>query len=381
MASSVRTQGVGAPDFGEPAPLFTAELDGARDYNIGVAGGRWMVLQVFGSLSQPLCRAAHDAVLAQRHLFNDADAAFYGVSVDPADRAQRGLGNQAPGLRYFWDFDFKVSRLYGLVRDGNLAPAVFLIDRALRVVAAEPIERTQAVLADLAERLEAERAEADPGFAPVLMIPRVFEPEICARLIAYFERDGGAPSGFAAEVAGRTTTLVNPLFKRRSDVTIEDTDLLGEVRGRLETRLLPMVKRALGWQATEIERYLICRYGETDQGFFSAHRDDATAGTAHRKFAVTLNLNADAYEGGDLRFPEFGRRLYRPPSGGAAVFCCSLLHEVTPVTRGTRYTFVPFLYDQEGVRIRRANQALVDTGASGNRKNRRAEFKRGRGGG
>ena len=78
-----------------------------------------------------------------------------------------------------------------------------------------------------------------------------------------------------------------------------------------------------------------------------AHRDDATAGTAHRKFAVTLNLNAEAYDGGALRFPEFGRRTYAPPPGGAVVFCCSLLHEVTPVARGTRYCFVPFLYDAD----------------------------------
>jgi predicted 2-oxoglutarate/Fe(II)-dependent dioxygenase YbiX len=90
-----------------------------------------------------------------------------------------------------------------------------------------------------------------------------------------------------------------------------------------------------------------------------AHRDDATAGTAHRKFAVSLNLNAEDYDGGDLRFPEFGRRLYRPPTGGAAVFCCTLLHEVTPVTHGVRYVFVPFLYDADGVRIREANLSQV----------------------
>ena len=109
---------------------------------------------------------------------------------------------------------------------------------------------------------------------------------------------------------------------------------------RLEDRLFPMLKRALGWQAQHIERYLICRYGAEDQGFFSRHRDDVTAGTAHRKFAVSLNLN-DGYEGGDLRFPEFGPRTYRPPAGGATVFACGLLHEATPVTKGERFVFVP----------------------------------------
>ncbi len=37
------------------------------------------------------------------------------------------------------------------------------------------------------------------------------------------------------------------------------------------------------------------------------------------------------------------------------MFSCSLLHEATPVTRGTRYAFLPFLYDDEGARIRQEN--------------------------
>jgi len=75
----------------------------------------------------------------------------------------------------------------------------------------------------------------------------------------------------------------------------------------------------------------------------------------HRRFAVSINLNAEGVEGGDLRFPEFGSRTYRPPTGGAVVFCCALLHEATPVTRGRRYAFLPFLYDVDGQQIREAN--------------------------
>ena len=136
-------------------------------------------------------------------------------------------------------------------------------------------------------------------------------------------------------------------------------------------RLFPIIKRAFNWVPTEIERLLIGRYDAADQGFFSAHRDDMTPGTAHRKFAVTLNLNAEEYVGGELRFPEYGRRTYRSPTGGATVFCCSLLHEVTPVTEGTRYAVLPFLYDEAGARLRRANlHKLEATGRS--RKSRRS---------
>ena len=64
---------------------------------------------------------------------------------------------------------------------------------------------------------------------------------------------------------------------------------------------------------------------------------------AHRRFAVTINLDAD-YEGGCLHFPEFGEDLYRPQPGSAIVFSCGLLHEVTPVTAGCRHALLTFLW-------------------------------------
>ena len=73
-----------------------------------------------------------------------------------------------------------------------------------------------------------------------------------------------------------------------------------------------------------------------------------------------LMREAADYEGGDLRFPEFGPRTYRPPTGGAVVFCCSLLHEATPVTKGRRYAVLPFLYDAAGEEIRQQNLHKLD---------------------
>ena len=74
------------------------------------------------------------------------------------------------------------------------------------------------------------------------------------------------------------------------------------------------------------------------------HGDNMTRMTANRQFAVSLNLNSgDEYDGGEVRFPEFGRQLYRPVAGGALVFSCSLLHEVVPVTRGRRLGLFTFM--------------------------------------
>jgi predicted 2-oxoglutarate/Fe(II)-dependent dioxygenase YbiX len=193
----------------------------------------------------------------------------------------------------------------------------------------------------------------------VLLTPRIFEPPFCEQLIAHYRQTGGRPSGFMREVDGVTTLMTDDEHKRRSDVVIEDETLRRQVVARLNRRLLPQIQKAFNFKATRIERYLVARYDAETGGFFRPHRDNTTKGTAHRRFAVSINLNAD-YEGGDLRFPEFGPRTYRPPPGGAVVFSCSILHEATQVTRGERFAFLPFLYDEAAAEIRAANLKYLD---------------------
>jgi len=135
--------------------------------------------------------------------------------------------------------------------------------------------------------------------------------------------------------------------------------VLGALRERLAKRLIPALRQAFQFEATRVERFIVSCYDAGEGGFFRAHRDNTTRGTAHRRFAVTVNLNAEEFEGGELRFPEFGPRSYRAPTGGAVVFSCSLLHEAMPVTKGRRYAFLPFLYDESGARIREQNLRFV----------------------
>jgi hypothetical protein len=41
------------------------------------------------------------------------------------------------------------------------------------------------------------------------------------------------------------------------------------------------------------------------------------------------------------------------------VFACGLLHEATRVTRGRRYAFLPFFFDEAGAAVRAAYDARV----------------------
>ena len=139
-----------------------------------------------------------------------------------------------------------------------------------------------------------------------------------------------------------------------------DAEIIRLTQQRIRRRLVPEILKVHNFNVTRMERYIVCCYDAGTGGYFRPHRDNTTKGTAHRRFAVTINLNAEDYEGGDLRFPEFGPRTYRAPTGGAVVFSCSLLHEATPITRGKRYAFLPFLYDEAAARLRLENNRYLD---------------------
>jgi predicted 2-oxoglutarate/Fe(II)-dependent dioxygenase YbiX len=195
--------------------------------------------------------------------------------------------------------------------------------------------------------------------APVLVVPRIFEPELCQALIDHYKQQGGEDSGFMREVDGMTVAVKDYSHKRRTDCAIADERLRHACMVRIHDRLAPEILKAFQFHATRMERYIVACYEAASSDHFRPHRDNTTKGTAHRRFAVSLVLNAEEFEGGYLRFPEFGRQLFAPPTGGAVVFSCSLLHEATPVTAGQRFVFLPFLYDDAAAKIREENLKYI----------------------
>jgi predicted 2-oxoglutarate/Fe(II)-dependent dioxygenase YbiX len=197
--------------------------------------------------------------------------------------------------------------------------------------------------------------------APVLVLPNVFEEDLCRRLIDLYEADGGAESGFMQDVGGKTMLVHDHNHKRRRDYIIEDDVLQRTLMGRIQRRVVPEVRKVHQFKVTRMERYIVSCYRAEDSGHFRAHRDNTTLGTAHRRFAVSVNLNAE-FEGGEIGFPEYGPRRFKPPPGGAVVFSCSLLHAVSKVTSGQRYAFLPFLYDDAAAKIREENDKYLNQG-------------------
>ncbi len=352
------------PRKGEPAPWFRGRaLSGADAYAFDTAAGRHVLMLFLGTGSRPESAEALRLLSDRRSLFDDFRACFFGITVDPSDEAAGRIAQSLPGIRWFLDYDRAISSLYGAqLGEDRYRPYWLLLDPMLRVAGAFALPDGRAALDEL-DRVSERPAAMD--WAPVLLVPDILEPALCRDLIGHYRNQGGEESGFMRDLDGRTVLLVNAQHKVRRDVVIEAGSLQDALKLRVRARLAPMVQRIFQFEPTRMERYLIGCYEAEVGGHFRPHRDNTTLGTAHRRFAVTINLNAEDYEGGDLRFPDFGGRTYRAPTGGAIVFSCSLLHEATPVTRGTRYAFLPFLYDDEAARIREANSPYLEEGIGG----------------
>lgn len=349
---------------GDPVPWFTLPATTGRNFNFSSLAGRYVALLFLGASRVPACQAVLDRVAQRRDLFSDHHCCFFGVSTDPADRDQRLLSQTLPGIYCFWDVGGHISRRYGaLVGEGTaiqLRPHWLILDPQLRVLTSFMIKDTDAALSFIGGLPPVECHAGTQVTAPILILPRIFERDFCRRLIDAYEAGTPQDSGFMRDVDGKTVGMIDHKFKRRRDVEI-DGELREAAKHRIEQRLLPELVKAFQFNATRMERYLVACYRGVDQGFFGAHRDNTTRGTAHRRFAVTINLNAEEFEGGELRLPEFGPQTYRAPTGGAVVFSCSLLHEAMPVTKGNRYAFLPFLYDEAAAAVRERNLQYLQT--------------------
>jgi predicted 2-oxoglutarate/Fe(II)-dependent dioxygenase YbiX len=236
-----------------------------------------------------------------------------------------------------------VAELYGVPPE---QPTVVVLDPGLRIVGVVTGENpTEQVVALLDAAVHRGPPTEVRDQAPVLFVPRVLDADQRDRLIRVSEREGDVETGVERSSGGARGEVLDASYKRRRDHTVSGPDLLRELSSVIGRRVIPEVRKAFAFRATRFEGFKIACYDAAAGGFFRPHRDNLASSTAHRVFALTLNLN-DAYEGGQLRFPEYGNQLYRPDAGAALVFSCAHLHEVCEVTAGRRFVLLSFLYGE-----------------------------------
>lgn len=242
---------------------------------------------------------------------------------------------------------------FGLGMDGG-GGMIVILDRNSHVIAKlsglPGVAPTAEALEVIARHANNEAAGMAPYHAPILLIPRLFEPELCRDLVNFWEtgekRHDEVTQGRGSEVRDNILSDV----KKRADVLVPEGDnpLHQAVLSRFNMRVVPQIEKVFQYKTTSYDGARIGCYeageGDDDNGYFRAHRDSVSHKVdRERRFALSVNLN-DGFEGGTLRFNEYGPLSYCPTAGEGVVFSCRLLHEAMPVTKGRRFGVFAFFY-------------------------------------
>jgi predicted 2-oxoglutarate/Fe(II)-dependent dioxygenase YbiX len=320
--------------------IFGATADG-RFYSLDFQAGRPAVLVALGSLEPQAAGPALDRARAARAPLLAAGVDT--VLIAPAAAALEWAFAADPEVRNQIVYVAEAGGLEMCELDGS--PAAIIIDRNGRIVGALPLDE-RADLIDSYRRtaasLSCEAPRQCTSSAPVLIIPNLASPEFCQAVIAHFESSPHEAGVMASFHDGAPIAKLDESKKRRRDIELRpDTALYGEVVDILAKRCVPEIKRAFQKDISHIDRILIARYDDSG-GYFKRHRDNSTPNTQFREFAISINLNTQDYEGGQLLFPEYDDHGYSPTAGSAIIFSASLLHEAAPVLKGSRYVLLSF---------------------------------------
>ena len=323
------------PDAGNAFHAFYERVRGRPTALLFVSPSDVAVLDAFADAAQRFDKAGFDIF------------AVLGADVPGVTRESERIGGR---LNLLADPKGAVTR--GYATGARLNPqyaACYLMDANQRLLARNSADNAgDETLADWAHRLLTQMAPAETlthrsSGAPVLLLPQVLDPSMCRALIDRWERAGHQEGEVTSIVDGKEVTRVYDKLKRRRDHPIHEPEVLQGLAATIGRRIAPELVKAFHFEAFKFDRFIITCYDSGRGDYFRAHRDNESASTSERRFALTLNLNTDEYEGGELVFPEYGPHLYAPPAGGAVIFSCSLLHEALPVTKGRRFTLLTFL--------------------------------------
>jgi len=227
---------------------------------------------------------------------------------------------------------------------GGLRQRVIVLDPNQRVAATFDSRALLAAAESIGSVADGVRSNAGAtqvigtAMAPVLVLPRVFEPDFCSQVVRLWQKGDHQDSGVSSRY-GNVGVLE---LKRTEDYMVVEPMMQKAISDRLAWRIGPELIKVFAFDHEfSFDAHVVLSYSAEGKHFFGAHRDNGAPTTADRAFAVSLNLNDD-YEGGELVFPEYAGVKVSPPAGAAAVFSCSVLHRALPVTRGRRFVLTTF---------------------------------------
>lgn len=341
---------------GEPAPRFMLPDQGGQGWNVTddeVAGKPMVVL---------FCRALNNAavldkVLGFRRLYDQFAALECNVvvitrqitAINAADRSEQGIPFRILADT-LGDVTHRYEALAGGVADGLLT---FVLAPSLHVTRVirdpESLDPAAEALATVSTLLSAREAQPIGLHPPVLQIPGVLSAAECRFLVSLHDR-ADTPWNQPGDPEDQYDFKIRVGDHRRADrvdYVINDPEIAKHLDARLARRIRPQIRKAFQYTVSKRETYHLARYQGQRGGYSIGHRDNSSQDLAHRRFALSISLNAGEYQGGALRFREYGEQRYRLPMGAALVFSSSLLHEILAVTSGRRFVLLSHLFGED----------------------------------
>ncbi|MEM7221331.1 MAG: redoxin domain-containing protein [Pseudomonadota bacterium] len=348
---------VARPEIGDPAPPFAlGDQSGERiDLADDSRAGRPTLLLFLADPEAEGTRTALGGVQAALPAIRSTGAQVVALTTGLADQVKALAGDLGLDFPLLADLSGEVFERYGLVgADGVLDPelAACLVVRGnghlmARIEGADEESREQ-VLAHLRAEASLRATRTMSHHPPILLVPDVLSREDCQRLIGTFLMEGNVwvEPGHGDKGMTSDYKMRIPEYGRRDRVDhwVINAKTRDFISKRLKERLFPEIEKAFHYKITKAETYRIGCYEGERGGELHGHRDNSSAMGAHRRFACSINLNSEEFEGGAIRFPEFGDQRYRPDTGVAFTFSSSLLHEPLPVTAGRRFVLLAFLF-------------------------------------
>lgn len=299
------------------------------------------------------------AAFRERHdEFAALEATVLAITRDSVEANSRLHVAQDLPFKVLSDGPGAVFKAYGLASggasDGGSGAAITMVlDPNLHVIEVlNPGPRGGHAAAAL-RGLSRAAGERPPGrlgaHPPVLVVPRALGKEDCASLIeawhrpvAVWDTDGLACAGYEMEKGD--FKVRNESYGRVEQLVVRDPKILANLDAKLWRRVLPEIRKAFQTKVAQREDYRVARYDAAEGGWLPPHRDNVVPETRHRRFTLSVMLNAGGFEGGGLRFREYGEQEYLVETGTVIVWSCALLHEVLPITAGQRFILGTHLF-------------------------------------
>ena len=274
---------------------------------------------------------------------------------DRAPEESASLAQQSGFERpILYDEKGQLARAMGHLADGEAAypptSRLYVADSNRRLAGIFPLTAesdVEGILRDCAEKLAPAGSRVVQPTAPILYVRDALDRRDCEGLIRLWHEGGNSETGVFRQDQTQPGGQIDRSTKSRRDHVVTESDVARHIVAVLNRRVVPEIFKAFSFRVKYVKEFKIGCYKAEDSGVFKPHRDNF-AERGGRRFAFSLILNAEDFEGGELRFPEYGGDLFRPGTGDAVVFSCYHVHEVLPVTRGERFVLLGFFYGEEG---------------------------------